>query len=91
MHIPIVEIKVTSEDILKIFEKFKYKNEVIGVVGYKSVINKCQWIADCMGIDIKILEIDSKIEQFQIISQIGEFIKKYKITNFMGDVVLQNI
>ncbi|WP_448821848.1 sigma 54-interacting transcriptional regulator [Cetobacterium sp.] len=91
VHIPIVEIKVTSEDILKIFEKFKYKNEVIGVVGYKSVINKCQWIADCMGIDIKILEIDSKIEQFQIISQIGEFIKKYKITNFMGDVVLQNI
>lgn len=91
VYIPIVEIKVTSEDILKIFEKFKYKNEVIGVVGYKSVINKCQWIADCMGIDIKILEIDSKIEQFQIISQIGEFIKKYKITNFMGDVVLQNI
>lgn len=91
VHIPIVEIKVTSEDILKIFEKFKYKNEVIGVVGYKSVINKCQWIADCMGIDIKILEIDSKIGQFQIISQIGEFIKKYKITNFMGDVVLQNI
>lgn len=91
IHIPIVEIKVTSEDILKVFEKFKYKNEVIGVVGYKSVINKCQWIADCMGIDIKILEIDSKIEQFQIISQISEFIKKYKITNFMGDVVLQNI
>lgn len=91
VHIPIVEIKVTSEDILKVFEKFKYKNEVIGVVGYKSVISKCQWIADCMGIDIKILEIDSKIEQFQIISQISEFIKKYKITNFMGDVVLQNI
>lgn len=91
IHIPIVEIKVTSEDILKVFEKFKYKNEVIGVVGYKSVINKCQWIADCMGIDIKILEINSKIEQFQIISQISEFIKKYKITNFMGDVVLQNI
>lgn len=91
VHIPIVEIKVTSEDILKVFEKFKYKNEVIGVVGYKSVISKCQWIADCMGIDIKILEIDSKIEQFQIISQISEFIKKHKITNFMGDVVLQNI
>ena len=91
VHIPIVEIKVTSEDILKVFEKFKYKNEVIGVVGYKSVISKCQWIADCMGIDIQILEIDSKIEQFQIISQISEFIKKYKITNFMGDVVLQNI
>lgn len=91
VHIPIVEIKVTSEDILKVFEKFKCKNEVIGLVGYKSVINKCQWIADCMGIDIKILEIDSKIEQIQIISQISEFIKKYKIKNFMGDVVLQNI
>lgn len=91
IHIPIVEIKVTTEDILKVFEKFKYKNEVIGVVGYKSVINRCQWIADCMQLDIKILEVDAKTEHGQIILEINEFIKIHKIKNFMGDVVLQNI
>lgn len=91
MHIPIVEIKVTCEDILKVFEKFKNRNEIIGVVGYKSVINKCQWIADCMQIDIKILELNSKTQQAQIISEIDKFIKIHKIKNFIGDVVLQNI
>lgn len=91
IHIPIVEIKVGTEDILKIFEKFKNKNETIGIVGYKSVINKCEWIAKCLDIEIKILEIDSKTKEKEIINSINNLVDKYKVKNFIGDVVLKNI
>ncbi|MGL5723707.1 sigma 54-interacting transcriptional regulator, partial [Cetobacterium sp.] len=91
IHIPIVEIKVGTEDILKIFEKFKNKNETIGIVGYKSVISKCEWIARCLDIEIKILEIDSKTKEKEIINSINNLVDKYKVKNFIGDVVLKNI
>lgn len=62
LDIPVVEIKVTGYDLLRVFNKYKNSQKKIAVIGYENVINGARVIADILGFNIKYLVIEEELE-----------------------------
>jgi PAS domain S-box-containing protein len=58
VSIPVVEIKITSFDILRGFKDIINYNGTIGVAGYSNIIQGCETIKEILGLDMVKIEID---------------------------------
>ncbi len=83
VKIPVVEIKVSSFDLLKVFKAVSKYEGKIGVVGYENVIDKCEIIADMLNLDIVKIKIDN-VENAERL--VGECIQK-GVRVFIGDTI----
>lgn len=87
----VVEIEISSYEIIKTLQKINDKKNPLGIVGYKNAVYKCAYLAKILGFE-KTYEImyDQKKNYDEYIKDLEELIYNKKITNFMGDTVLLN-
>lgn len=83
VSIPVVEIKITSFDILRGFKDIINYKGTIGVAGYSNIIEGCESIKDILNLDIVKIDIDKEegIEQKLI-----PYVKK-GVKVFVGDTI----
>lgn len=58
--VPVVDIPVTSFDILKALAPLRNYSEQIGVIGFNNVIKECQKVAECLGFKLYKIELKAK-------------------------------
>ncbi|WP_125154359.1 sigma 54-interacting transcriptional regulator [Clostridium rectalis] len=83
VDVPVVEIKMTSFDILRGFKNIiNYKGK-IGVVGYKNIIDGAEVIKEVLHMDVVKIQIDNQEDaQYKIMPYINNGIKV-----FVGDTI----
>ncbi|MBU5484763.1 sigma 54-interacting transcriptional regulator [Clostridium sp. MSJ-11] len=87
VNIPVVEIKMTSFDILRGFKNIISYKGTIGVVGYKNIIHDCEIIQDILGLDMVKIEIEREEDAEENIRYYVE--KGVKV--FVGDTVASKV
>ncbi|HEY8889548.1 MAG TPA: sigma 54-interacting transcriptional regulator [Clostridium sp.] len=83
VDIPVVELTMSSFDILRGFkELINYKGK-IGVAGYKNIINGCETIADFLNLNIDRIEIKNEEKAEELLNKhLNEGVQV-----FVGDVI----
>jgi len=88
IEIPVVEIKVTGYDVLRVLAPERGYSTPVGVVGYRNVVEGCQRAAEMLGIPTKEVIIETSPEQVDwqnIQSRMQSFIESYGIRLVVGD------
>lgn len=86
-NIPIVEIGITSFDLLRGFKKFKGYKDKIGVIGYRNVIYGSDIVGGLLDLDITKIEIDNDENSEDIIKPYID----QGINLFIGDTVAKRL
>ncbi|KAB3536962.1 PAS domain-containing protein [Alkaliphilus pronyensis] len=74
VDIPVVEIKVTGYDLLRVLNKYKYSKKKVAVIGYGNVISGARVIADILGFNVEYFPIDVEhevVEKVQLAYDLG--------------------
>ncbi|EDS78704.1 propionate catabolism operon regulatory protein [Clostridium botulinum C str. Eklund] len=82
VSIPVVEIKMTSFDVLRGFKYILNYNGTIGVIGYSNIIDGCEVIKEVLKVDLVKIEVDESTAE--------QTVKPYienGITVFVGDTI----
>lgn len=88
--IPVVEIKVTQLDLLRILYPYANSDETLLIVGYENVIYGCRTISKLLNIKIEEVIISKEDEEYNwmnVQQKVEEVIYKYKIETIVGDTV----
>lgn len=87
----VVEIEISSYEIIKTLQQIENKKSPLGIVGYKNAVYKCAYLARILGFE-KTYEImyDQKSSYDEYIKDLEELIYNKKVINFIGDTVLLN-
>lgn len=90
INIPVVEIKVTGYDLLKVLKPFQNNKEFIGIVGYKNVIEGCRTICNLLNIPIKeiIIPNEGHRDWNLIKRKVIEMIETDNVHTIVGDTVV---
>lgn len=74
VDIPVVEIKVTGYDLLRVLNKYKYTQKKVAVIGYDNVISGARVIANILGFTVEYFPVDVEhevVEKVQLAYDIG--------------------
>lgn len=87
----VIDIEISSYEIIKTLQQIKNKKGPLGIVGYKNAVYKCAYLARILGFE-ETYEImyDQKLNYDEYINNLEELIYNKKVTNFIGDTVLLN-
>lgn len=87
----IIEVEISSYEIIKTLQKISNKDIPLGIVGYKNAVYKCSYLASILGFK-NIFEIiyDQYNNYSNYINDLEHLIFNKKVTNFIGDTVLLN-
>ncbi|MDK2919244.1 MAG: hypothetical protein PWQ37_1977 [Candidatus Petromonas sp.] len=83
VDIPVVEIKVTGYDLLRVLNKYKDVKKNIAVVGYDNVVSGAKVISDILGFDIKYFPV---LEESEVEKNI-EIAHKFGMDIIIGDTI----
>lgn len=86
-NIPVVEIGITSFDLLRVFKNVKGYKGKIGAIGYGNVIRGCEIIGDILDLDLVKIEVDWDENVKEIVNPYIE--KGIKI--FIGDTIANRL
>lgn len=86
-NIPVVEIGITSFDLLRVFKNVKGYKGKIGAIGYGNVIRGCEIIGDILDLDLLKIEVDWDENVKEIVNPYIE--KGIKI--FIGDTIANRL
>ena len=86
-NIPVVEIGITSFDLLRVFKNVKGYKGKIGAIGYGNVIRGCEIIGDILDLDLVNIEVDWDENVKEIVNPYIE--KGIKI--FIGDTIANRL
>ncbi|WP_371378361.1 sigma 54-interacting transcriptional regulator [Sporomusa aerivorans] len=94
VNIPVVEIKVTGYDILRVLYPYRETAATVAIVGYDNVVLGCRAVSQILNITIREFLLNVKIEQIYdwpvINGQVNQLLKDNGITEVVGDVVVQS-
>lgn len=62
LEVPLVEIKVTGYDLLRVIYKYLHRSERIAVIGYDNVVSGAQALRDILEFPIEVLAINDEQE-----------------------------
>jgi len=88
VHVPVIKIRVSELDLLRVLYPLKGLNKTILVVGFKNAVYRCRSVARVLGLKIKELPIPYEREgyNFDNIKYAAErLIGKYGIDTIIGD------
>ena len=90
VDIPVIEIEVTSYDILKALYPYHKTNTTIGVIGYRNVIAGCKDVSSILDIPIQTILVpnQSHLDWHSVQNQVKEMIEQYRIDVLVGDTVV---
>lgn len=80
---PVVEIKLNSFDILRIFKKLINCKDKIGVAGYENVIYGCETVTDVLSLNVTKIEIKSENKAYEQIMSAAQ----NGVTTIVGDSI----
>ena len=86
-NIPVVEIGITSFDLLRVFKNVKGYKGKIGAIGYGNVIRGCEIIGDILDLDLVKIEVDWDENVKEIVNP---YIKM-GIKIFIGDTIANRL
>ena len=87
----VVDIEISSYEIIKTLQQIKDKKSPLGIVGYKNAVYKCAYLARILGFgETYEIMYDQKSSYDEYIKDLEELIYNKKVTNFIGDTVLLN-
>lgn len=69
VEVPVVEIRVTSSDVLRGFSKLAPTKARIGLMGFSNIIYGCEEIGDLLGLDLVQIPVPSEDEAPQVVAQ----------------------
>jgi PAS domain S-box-containing protein len=87
VNVPVVEIKMSSFDILRGFKNLYGYSGKVGIAGYKNIIDGCEEIGELLNIQTEVIEIEKEAEARQ---EIEKAIKR-GIRVFLGDTISTNL
>ncbi|MFZ5946264.1 MAG: sigma 54-interacting transcriptional regulator [Bacillota bacterium] len=91
VDIPVVEIKVTGYDLLKVLYRHKNTKGPIGIAGYQNVVYGCRTISEILQIPvIEHIFISESVDWDKAQSEVKRLIKEHDIRVFIGDTVVMN-
>ncbi|SDZ15880.1 sigma 54-interacting transcriptional regulator [Tindallia californiensis] len=91
VSIPVVEVRVTGHDLLKSLYPYRKNESIIGVVGYKNVVEGCQTISEILEIPIQEIIIpndEAKIDWLHVENKVNELVSIHKIEALVGDTTI---
>ena len=89
--IPVVEVRVTGYDILRTISEFRNKDVIVGVIGYRNVVEGCRAICQCLSMPLReMLTINSNEnpEWEQAQSILAESLEKEPVDVVIGDTLV---
>lgn len=67
--VPVVEIRVTSSDVLRGFSQLGATKAKIGLMGFSNIIYGCEEVGDLLGLDLVQIPVPSEAEAPRVIAQ----------------------
>lgn len=87
----IIEVEISSYEIIKTLQKISDKEKPLGIVGYKNAVHKCSYLASILGFKNTFEIIYDQYNNYSFyIEELENLIFNKKINNFIGDTVLLN-
>lgn len=87
----IIEVEISSYEIIKTLQKISNKEAPLGIVGYKNAVHKCTYLANVLGFKNTFEIIYDKYKNYSTyINELENLIFNKKVNNFIGDTVLLN-
>lgn len=90
VDLPVVEIKVTGYDLLKVLYQYRDSKQMIGIVGYQNVVYGCRAISNVLNIPIKEIIIpndEGNTDWNQVQQQVTDLIDCYGLQGIIGDTI----
>jgi PAS domain S-box-containing protein len=92
IDIPVVEIRVTGYDVLRVVSLYLHKKTTIGVIGYESVVRDCRITCDLLNIEIKEIIINNlageDVDWMAIQNECQRLVETHGIENIIGDTLI---
>lgn len=88
VNIPVVEIKISYLNLLKILYPFRDANKNLLVVGFKNAVYRCQAISEVLSINLKKIIIPYEADKYNfsdVKKQAEQFKKECEIDAIIGD------
>lgn len=87
----IIEVEISSYEIIKTLQKILEKDKPLGIVGYKNAVYKCSYLAKILGFNDTYEIIYDQYDNYtKYIERLEYLIFNKKVNNFIGDTVLIN-
>ncbi len=88
VHIPVVEIRVSDLDILRVLYPYHSKERKILIAGYRNAVQRCRSVSEILDLDVHELLIPYEKEEYNIedVKKAADYlIKLHKIDTIIGD------
>ncbi|MDX9801861.1 MAG: sigma 54-interacting transcriptional regulator, partial [Spirochaetia bacterium] len=88
VHIPVVEIRVSDLDILRVLYPFHGKERKILIAGYRNAVQRCRSVSEILDLDVHELLIPYEKEEYNIEDvkkAADQLIKLHRIDTIIGD------
>ena len=88
VHIPVVEIRVSDLDILRVLYPYHNKERKILIAGYRNAVQRCRSVSEILDLDVHELLIPYEKEEYNIedVKKAADYlIKLHKIDTIIGD------
>ncbi|MCI6032057.1 sigma 54-interacting transcriptional regulator [Fusobacterium varium] len=87
----VIEVEISSVEILKTLKKIVRTNIPLGIVGYKNAVYKCSYLANIVGFtETYEVIFDEEQNYDKYLNTLEELIYEKKVKTFIGDTVLLN-
>ena len=87
----VIEVEISSVEILKTLKKIGRTNIPLGIVGYKNAVYKCSYLANIVGFtETYEVIFDEEQNYDKYLNTLEELIYEKKVKTFIGDTVLLN-
>ena len=87
----VIEIEISSIEILKTLKKIEKTDTPLGIVGYKNAVYKCSYLANIAGFkETYEVIFDEEQSYNKYLNTLEELIYEKKVKTFIGDTVLLN-
>ena len=86
-----IEIEISSIEILKTLKKIEKTDAPLGIVGYRNAVSKCSYLANIVGFkETYEVIFDEEQNYDKYLNTLEELIYEKKVKIFIGDTVLLN-
>lgn len=87
----VIEIEISSIEILKTLKKIEKTDAPLGIVGYRNAVSKCSYLANIVGFkETYEVIFDEEQNYDKYLNTLEELIYEKKVKIFIGDTVLLN-
>lgn len=87
----VIEIEISSIEILKTLKKIEKVDAPLGIVGYKNAVYKCSYLANIAGFkETYEVIFDEEQSYNKYLNTLEELVYEKKVRTFIGDTVLLN-